>query len=124
MVCRMFADIDADVYVMADGDGTYDAAAARGWLACSWTRTSTWSSVVERRCADVRAAYPPGHVAGNWLFNRLLKMLFGADMTDVFSGYRVMSRRFVKSFPVRFTGFEIETELATRRSISVCPTQR
>jgi hypothetical protein len=52
-------------------------------------------------------------VAGNWLFNRALKALFGGSFTDVFSGYRVMSRRFVKSFPVRFTGFEIETELVT-----------
>src|ERR671911_375618 len=54
-----------------------------------------------------------GHLAGNWLFNRALKVLFGGRFTDVFSGYRVMSRRFVKSFPVRFTGFEIETELVT-----------
>jgi hypothetical protein len=62
--------------------------------------------------ADERT-FPRGHVAGNWLFNHALKALFGGKFTDVFSGYRVMSRRFVKSFPVRFTGFEIETELIT-----------
>jgi Glycosyl transferase family 2 len=113
VVCRMFADIDADVYVMADGDGTYDASAAPGMVRL--LVDENLDMVVGRRTPDETgaAAFPRGHVAGNWLFNRLLKMLFGADLTDVFSGYRVMSRRFVKSFPVRFTGFEIETELAT-----------
>ena len=113
VVCRMFADVDADVYVMADGDGTYDASAAPRMVRL--LVDENLDMVVGRRTPDETgaAAFPRGHVTGNWLFNRLLKMLFGADLTDVFSGYRVMSRRFVKSFPVRFTGFEIETELAT-----------
>src|SRR5207245_520891 len=59
-----------------------------------------------------RSAYPRGHVMGNWLFNRLFRMLFGVSFTDVFSGYRALSHRFAKSLPVRFRGFEIETELA------------
>jgi glycosyltransferase involved in cell wall biosynthesis len=114
VVCRMFADIDADVYVMADGDGTYDASAAPGMAHLLVDENLDMVVGCRTPIPDVSAsAYPPGHVAGNWLFNRLLNMLFGVSLTDVFSGYRVMSRRFVKSFPVRFTGFEIETELAT-----------
>jgi glycosyltransferase involved in cell wall biosynthesis len=113
VVCRMFADIDADVYVMADGDGTYDAAAAPRMVRLLVDENLDMVVGCRTPSADGELAYPRGHVVGNWLFNRLLKMLFRADLTDVFSGYRVMSRRFVKSFPVRFTGFEIETELAT-----------
>jgi hypothetical protein len=110
VVCRMFADIDADVYVMADGDGTYDAAAAPEMV--QLMVDENLDMVVGcRRSAEGGRAYPRGHVVGNRVFNRVLKMLFGAGFTDVFSGYRVLSRRFVKSFPVRFTGFEIETEL-------------
>jgi glycosyltransferase involved in cell wall biosynthesis len=112
VVCRMFADIDADVYVMADGDGTYDAPAAPAMA--HLLAEENLDMVVGCRTAatDSPPLYPRGHVVGNWLFNRIIKMLFGRNFTDVFSGYRVLSRRFVKSFPVRFTGFEIETELA------------
>jgi hypothetical protein len=106
----MFADIDADVYVMADGDGTYDAGSASEML--QLLVDENLDMVVGSRIAPEGShAYPRGHVVGNRVFNRVLKMLFGAGFTDVFSGYRVLSRRFVKSFPVRFTGFEIETEL-------------
>ena len=113
VVCRMFADVEADVYVLADGDGTYDptdAPAMRDRLL-----RDNLDMVVGCRipfAGDLRT-YPRGHVVGNLLFNRVLKALFGGSFTDVFSGYRVMSRRFVKSFPGRFSGFEIETELAT-----------
>ena len=110
VVCRMFADIDADVYVMADGDGTYDAGSAPEML--QLLLDENLDMVVGSRITPEGShAYPRGHVVGNRVFNRVLKMLFGAGFTDVFSGYRVLSRRFVKSFPVRFTGFEIETEL-------------
>jgi hypothetical protein len=110
VVCRMFADIDADVYVMADGDGTYDAAAAPAMV--QLLVNDNLDMVVGcRSVPEGSRAYPRGHVVGNRVFNRVLKMLFGAGFTDVFSGYRVLSRRFVKSFPVRFAGFEIETEL-------------
>ena len=110
VVCRMFADIDADVYVMADGDGTYDAGSASEMV--QLLVDENLDMVVGSRIAPEGShAYPRGHVVGNRVFNRVLKMLFGAGFTDVFSGYRVLSRRFVKSFPVRFTGFEIETEL-------------
>jgi glycosyltransferase involved in cell wall biosynthesis len=113
VVCRMFADVDADVYVLADGDGTYDPADAPAML--DRLVQDNLDMVVGCRvpAAGEERTFPRGHVAGNWLFNRALKALFGGSFTDVFSGYRVMSRRFVKSFPVRFTGFEIETELVT-----------
>jgi glycosyltransferase involved in cell wall biosynthesis len=111
VVCRMFADVEADVYVLADGDGTYDATAAPAMLD-RLVRDRVDMVVACRSAIDDDDAYPRGHVMGNWLFNRLFRMLFGTTFTDVFSGYRVMSRRFVKSFPVRFPGFEIETELA------------
>jgi glycosyltransferase involved in cell wall biosynthesis len=112
VVCRMFADIDADLYVMADGDGTYDPSAAPAMA--HLLVEENLDMVVGCRVApeDGPPLYRRGHVVGNWLFNRIVKMLFGRSFTDVFSGYRVLSRRFVKSFPVRFTGFEIETELA------------
>jgi glycosyltransferase involved in cell wall biosynthesis len=111
VVCRMFADVDADVYVLADGDGTYDASAAPDMID-RLVRDRLDMVVGCRSAIGDDDAYPRGHVMGNWLFNRLFRMLFGMTFTDVFSGYRVMSRRFVKSFPVRFPGFEIETELA------------
>jgi hypothetical protein len=110
VVCRMFADIDADVYVMADGDGTYDAATAPE-MVLLLVEENLDMVVGCREPAEGSRAYPRGHVVGNRVFNRVLKMLFGAGFTDVFSGYRILSRRFVKSFPVRFAGFEIETEL-------------
>jgi hypothetical protein len=108
VVSRMFADIDADVYVMADGDSTYDPEASPAMVRLLVDQNL--DMVVGCRRAE-GSAFPRGHVVGNRLFNRMLKMLFGTRFTDVFSGYRVLSRRFVKTFPVRFTGFEIETEL-------------
>ena len=110
VVRRMFADIDADVYVLADGDATYDAAAAPtmiGTLAAAHL-----DMVVGCRRAVKKEAYRPGHRTGNWLLTSLLKLLFGTTFTDVLSGYRVFSRRFVKSFPVISQGFEIETEIS------------
>lgn len=112
VVCRMFADIDADVYVMADGDGTYEPTDAPAMVKS--LVTEAYDMVVGRRVTDMNdtIVYPRGHVLGNWLFNKILGTLFRTRFADVFSGYRVFSRRFVKSFPVRFTGFEIETEIA------------
>jgi hypothetical protein len=112
VVCRMFADIDADVYVIADGDGTYDAAAAPAMVERLVAENLDMVVGCRSPVADDSTAYPRGHVLGNWLFKGILKMLFGTSFTDVFSGYRVLSRRFVKSFPVRFRRFEIETEFA------------
>ena len=106
----MFADIDADVYVMADGDLTYDAAAAPAMVDLLARRAARHG----RRHAPARGegAYRRGHQLGNKLFTGLLSGLFGRSFSDIFSGYRVFSRRFVKSFPVLSSGFEIETEMS------------
>jgi glycosyltransferase involved in cell wall biosynthesis len=110
VVRRMFADVDADIYVMADGDATYEAAAApmliEGMLA------DNLDMVVGARKSEVEAAYRRGHRLGNRLLTGLLRQLFGRSFTDILSGYRVFSRRFVKSFPVLSAGFEIETEMS------------
>jgi glycosyltransferase involved in cell wall biosynthesis len=109
VVRRAFADVEADVYVMADGDGTYDAARAAELvdLLLDWQL----DMVVGTRADDSPEAYRRGHRAGNLLFNKAIAWLFGDTFTDIFSGYRVFSRRFVKSFPALSAGFEIETEL-------------
>ena len=111
VVRRMFADVEADVYVLVDGDDTYDASRAPELVARVLERQL--DMVVGTRIAseEVKAAYPPGHRFGNALFTTTVARLFGDRFTDVFSGYRAFSRRFVKSFPGLSTGFEIETEL-------------
>jgi glycosyltransferase involved in cell wall biosynthesis len=110
VVRRMFADIDADVYVMADGDLTYDPAAAPTMV--EMLLTDGLDMVVGTRRHERKDAYRGGHVVGNKLFTGLLAGLFGRSFSDIFSGYRVFSRRFVKSFPVLSAGFEIETEMS------------
>ena len=109
VVRRMFADVEADVYVLADGDLTYDAAAA-GRLVEALVTGGTDMVVATRVGAD--GSFPKGHRFGNRLFNGLVCELFGPGLTDILSGYRIMSRRFVKSFPATSGGFEIETELS------------
>lgn len=110
VVRRMFADVDADIYVMADGDATYDPAAAPAMVAR--LINEQLDMVVGARVHDVTEAYRRGHVLGNRLMTGFLARLFGRSFTDIFSGYRVFSRRFVKSFPVLSVGFEIETEIS------------
>jgi glycosyltransferase involved in cell wall biosynthesis len=110
VVRRMFADIDADVYVMADGDLTYDPIAAPAMV--DLLVAEQLDMVVGTRRHERNPAYRGGHVLGNKLFTGLLSGLFGRSFTDIFSGYRVFSRRFVKSFPVLSSGFEIETEMS------------
>ena len=110
VVRRMFADVDADVYVMADGDATYEAAAAPAMV----TRLieEQLDMVVGARHSEVDAAYRRGHRFGNAMLTTLLAWAFGRSFSDILSGYRVFSRRFVKSFPVLSAGFEIETEIS------------
>lgn len=110
VVRRMFADIDADIYVMADGDATYEAAAAPQMVADMLA--GTLDMVVGARRSEVEAAYRRGHRLGNRMLTGLLRQLFGRSFTDILSGYRVFSRRFVKSFPALSAGFEIETEMS------------
>lgn len=109
VVRRAFADVDADVYVLADGDGTYDAAAAPALVAR--LIHDGLDMVVGLRSTTEQAAYRSGHRLGNRLLTRCVSMLFGRSFEDMLSGYRVFSRRYVKSFPAHSTGFEIETEL-------------
>ena len=110
VVRRMFADVDADVYVMADGDATYEAAAAPAMV----TRLieEQLDMVVGARRSEVDAAYRRGHRFGNAMLTTMLAWAFGRSFSDILSGYRVFSRRFVKSFPVLSAGFEIETEIS------------
>src|SRR6201994_1202111 len=109
VVRRMFADIEADVYVLVDGDATYDAPSAPGMI--ERLINDHLDMVVGLRVDQEQAAYRRGHRTGNWLLTSFLSSVFGQAFTDILSGYRVFSRRFVKSFPVLSDGFEIETEL-------------
>jgi glycosyltransferase involved in cell wall biosynthesis len=110
VVRRMFADVEADIYVLVDGDATYDAASARALIAR--LIEDRLDMVVAARVEEEAQAYRPGHRTGNRLFTGFFASVFSASFTDILSGYRVFSRRFVKSFPVLSRGFEIETELS------------
>jgi hypothetical protein len=109
VVRRMFADIDADIYVLTDGDATYDAPSARAMI--DRLIEERLDMVVGARVDREEAAYRRGHRTGNRLLTGFVRHIFGQSFSDMLSGYRVFSRRFVKSFPVLTGGFEIETEL-------------
>ncbi|MGE3836231.1 MAG: glycosyltransferase family 2 protein, partial [Acidimicrobiia bacterium] len=111
VVRRMLADVEADVYVLVDGDDTYDAGAAPAMVDLLLTEQLDMVTGVRQSTDDAGAAYRRGHVVGNRLFTGLHRRLFGDGCTDVFSGYRVLSRRFAKSFPAGSSGFEIEAEM-------------
>lgn len=108
VVRRMFTDIEADIYIMADGDATYDPTIAP--LLIDNLINNQLDMVVGTRSIE-QTTYPTGHIVGNRCFSSLINHFFGASLTDVFSGYRVMTRRFVKTIPVLSDGFQIETEL-------------
>ncbi len=109
VVRRMFADVDADVYIMIDGDDTYDVSAAPDLVE---TLARDGLDMVNAARDETQAsAYRPGHKFGNQMLTGIVRTIFGNDFRDMLSGYRVFSRRFVKSFPLLATGFEIETEL-------------
>jgi len=110
VVRRMFADVEADVYVMADGDATYDAAAAPALV--ERLVAEQLDMVVGSRRSEVEEAYRRGHRLGNRVLTGILARIFGRTFSDILSGYRVFSRRFVKSFPALSRGFEIETEIS------------
>ncbi|HEX8485661.1 glycosyltransferase family 2 protein [Sphingomonas sp.] len=110
VVRRMFADVDADIYIMADGDATYDAASAPALVAR--LLDDQLDMIVGARVSEAELAYRRGHRFGNALLTGMLARLFGRSFTDILSGYRVFSRRFVKSFPSLSSGFEIETEIS------------
>jgi glycosyltransferase involved in cell wall biosynthesis len=106
---RMFADVEADIYVLADGDDTYDATQAPALV--RKLIDEELDLVTGRRIHTEAAAYRAGHVWGNRMLTGLTALMFGIELKDMLSGYRIMSRRFVKSFPFTAEGFAIETEL-------------
>lgn len=108
-VRRLFADVEADIYVLADGDDTYDAAAAPDLVRQLLDRRL--DMVNGSRVTEAKLAYRFGHKFGNRLFSWLVARCFGNRFSDILSGYRVMSRRYVKSFPAQVRGFDIETEI-------------
>lgn len=109
VIRRMFSDVDADIYLLVDGDNTYEAAAAPRMIEALVERSL--DMVVGRRVEAGELAYRPGHRFGNNMLTGVVAMIFGSCTQDMLSGYRVFSRRFVKSFPALSRGFEIETEL-------------
>ena len=110
VVRRMFADIEADVYVLVDGDDTYDAAASR--MLVDQLVEERLDFINAMRVSTAKNAYRAGHRFGNWLLTGLVRQIFGRQFNDMLSGYKFLSRRFVKSFPAMSSGFETETELA------------
>jgi glycosyltransferase involved in cell wall biosynthesis len=109
VVRRMFSDIEADIYVLVDGDDTYDASGAPAMV--HRLEDECLDMIVGARIASSDAAYRSGHQFGNFILTKLVAILFGNRISDMLSGYRVFSRRFVKSFPALSAGFETETEL-------------
>lgn len=109
VIRRMFADVEADIYVLVDGDDTYDATSTPGMIAMMLD--DGLDMVVGTRVSDEQTAYRLGHRFGNVLLTRCVSRIFGRTFTDMLSGFRVLSRRYVKSFPAHATGFETETEL-------------
>jgi hypothetical protein len=104
----MFADVEADVYVLVDGDDTYDATAAPEMV--RMLLDERLDMVTGVRVTDIEAAYRPGHRFGNLMLTGMVRLVFGDRISDMLSGYRAFSRRFVKSFPALAEGFETETE--------------
>ena len=110
VVRRMFADVEADVYVMVDGDATYDASVVS--ILIQELVQGNLDMVVGSRKSVEAAAYRPGHRWGNKMLTGFVSLIFGRAFDDMLSGYRIFSRRYAKTFPAHSKGFEIETELA------------
>lgn len=119
VVRRMFADVEADIYVLVDGDATYDAPSVRPMIVR--LLDERLDMVVGTRVDQSQEAYRIGHRTGNWLLTGFVAEVFGRTFSDMLSGYRVFSRRFVKSFPVLSGGFEIETELTVHALVLGLP---
>jgi glycosyltransferase involved in cell wall biosynthesis len=122
VVRQMFADIEADIYVLTDGDGTYDAPSAPSMIS-NLIEGSLDMVVGVRESTQPSDAYRRGHQFGNRMFNLLLSTVFDSPFSDILSGFRVFSRRFVKSFPALSSGFEIETEFSLHSIEMKLPTK-
>ena len=114
VVRRMFADVEADIYLIVDGDDTYDPAQAPVMI--KQLLEEELDMVAGVRTFSTESQTRRGHTFGNRLFNRLYRSLFGSEFSDILTGYRVFSRRFVKSFPAVSSGFEVETEISVHAS--------
>lgn len=114
VVRRMFSDIEADIYILVDGDGTYDPAEAPFMV--KTLLDEGLDMVTGSRMTISGEKIRRGHISGNRAFNSLYRFLFGSEFSDIFTGYRILSRRLVKSFPALSSGFEIETELSVHAS--------
>ena len=114
VVRRMFADTEADIYILIDGDATYDPADSP--LLVKTLLDGAYDMVTGSRLEIKENSVRKGHAFGNKMFNRLYRTLFGSEFTDIFTGYRVLTRRFVKSFPAVSSGFEVEAELSVHAS--------
>jgi len=112
VVRRMFRDIEADFYILVDGDGTYDATMAPSMLRLALAERIDLVNCVRSTANSGAAAYRRGHQLGNRLLTAMVTVIFGNRLTDMLSGYKLLSRRFVKSFPALSGGFDIETELS------------
>lgn len=110
VIRRMFADVDADIYILADGDNTYEVGAVPRLIECLMNNQLDMVVGTRRTAVGESTAYRRGHRSGNVMLTSFVQFLFGARLIDMLSGYRVFSRRFVKSFPALSNGFEIETE--------------
>ncbi|MDR1362141.1 MAG: glycosyltransferase [Holosporaceae bacterium] len=110
VVRKMFADVEADIFLMVDGDSTYDASIAPRMA--QLLESSGVDMVVAVRKENSAGAYPSGHKFGNKIFNLILRMFFHSTFHDIFSGYRAFSKRFVKTFPAMTSGFDIEVEMS------------
>jgi len=110
VIKRAFLDVDADIYVMVDGDATYDISQVDNLIEILISENLDMISGY-RISDNLKGEYRPGHVFGNWLLSKTVSTIFGKGFKDMLSGYRVMSKRFVKSFPILSKGFEIETEM-------------
>lgn len=119
-VRRLFTTVEADVYVLIDGDDTYDISRAPEMI--SLLVEERLAMVTGTRQGNTQGQYRRGHRTANQIFTSLFRRLFGGGVTDIFSGYRVMSRRFVKTFPARSRRFEIETELSAHAALYRLPT--
>lgn len=119
VVRRMFADVEADIYVLVDGDDTYDPKSAGAMIDA--LIADRLDMVVGTRVSDAKSAYRPGHRFGNALLTGMVARIFGRAFSDILSGYRAFSRRFVKSFPAISSGFEIETELTVHALQLIMP---
>ena len=120
VVRRIFADVEADIYLMVDGDDTYDASVSTTLI--ELLKRNHVDMVVGTRSNVTKDAGREGHAFGNQLFNKMYGFLFGRQFSDIFSGYRVFTRRFAKSFPAVSSGFEIETEMSVHCSQLGIPT--